>query len=101
MKFSVVIPTYNRIGTLRRTLAAATVQAFPDYEIIVVDDESSDGTPEMVQRAFPSARLLRQTHGGRAAARNRGIEAATGDVIAFTDDDCLPPPDWLARLANR
>ena len=100
MKFSLVIPTYNRIGTLRQTLAAATTQAFPNYEVIVVDDGSSDETSERIQHEFPTVQLLHQSHDGPAAARNQGIEAATGDIIAFTDDDCLPPADWLARLAD-
>lgn len=100
MKFSIIIPAYNRTGTLRQTLTAATDQDFSQYEVIVVDDGSSDGTPEMVEHEFPSVQLLRQPNRGPAAARNRGIEAATGDIIAFTDDDCLPPNDWLARLAD-
>lgn len=100
MKFSILIPAYNRTNTLRRTLTVATRQEFSDYEVIVVDDGSSDGTPEMVQQEFPAVRLLSQSNRGPAAARNRGIEAATGDIIAFTDDDCLPPNDWLTRLAD-
>ncbi len=98
---SLVIPTHNRKDTLRRCLAAATGQCYPDYEIIVVDDGSMDGTVEMVRRAFPQVRYIRQEpNRGPAAARNRGIEAAFGEIIAFTDDDCLLPPDFLSRLAD-
>jgi len=100
MKFSIIVPAHNRMGTLRQTLAAATDQDFSEYEVIVVDDGSSDGTPEMVQREFSSVRLLRQPNRGPAAARNTGLLAAWGEIIAFTDDDCLPPNDWLARLAD-
>ncbi len=98
-RFSVVIPTYNRKGWLRRCLEAVTQQDYPDYEIIVVDDGSIDGTEEMVRREFPQVCCLRQEpNRGPAAARNRGIEVATGEIVAFTDDDCLVPRDWLYRL---
>jgi GT2 family glycosyltransferase len=100
MKFSVIIPTYNRIGRLRRTLAALALQSYAAHETIVVDDGSSDGSADMVTREFPQVRLIRQANRGPAAARNAGIRAATGEIVAFTDDDCLPPPDWLARLAD-
>ncbi|MFN3704674.1 MAG: glycosyltransferase family 2 protein [Thermoflexales bacterium] len=101
MRISLVVPTHNRKDTLHRCLAAATDQDYPDYEVIVVDDGSTDGTGEMVQREFPQVRYIRQEpNWGPAAARNRGIEAAAGDIIAFTDDDCLLPPDFLSRLAD-
>lgn len=101
MRFSIVIPTYNRKDLLRRCLAAATNQNYPEYEVIVVDDGSTDGTGEMVRREFPQVCYIRQEpNRGPAAARNRGIEAATGEIVAFTDDDCLVPPDWLSRLAD-
>ncbi len=98
-RFSVVIPTYNRKALLRRCLEAALGQDYPDYEVIVVDDGSTDGTGEMVRREFPQVRYIRQEpNRGPAAARNRGIEAATGEIVAFTDDDCVVPRDWLTRL---
>ncbi|MBI5566774.1 MAG: glycosyltransferase family 2 protein [Chloroflexi bacterium] len=100
MRFSVVIPTYNRQTTLRQTLTALIAQDYPDYEIIVVDDGSTDGTAEMIDADFPAVRYVRQANRGPAVARNRGLAAATGDVVAFTDDDCLAPADWLARLAE-
>lgn len=100
MKFSVVVPTFNRAATLRQTLTALISQDYPDYEIIVVDDGSTDGTREMIAREFPQVHYVYQANRGPAAARNRGIAIATGDIIAFTDDDCLPPRDWLSRLAD-
>ncbi len=101
MRFSIVIPTHNRKDTLRRCLAAATDQDDPDYEVIVVDDGSIDGTGEMVRQEFPQVQCIRQEpNRGPAAARNRGIEVATGEIIAFTDDDCLLPSDFLSRLAD-
>ncbi len=99
MNISLVIPTYNRKDLLRRCLATATSQVYPDYEVIVVDDASTDGTDAMVLQEFPQVCYLRQaTNGGPAAARNRGIAAATGEIIAFTDDDCLIPPAFLTCL---
>jgi glycosyltransferase involved in cell wall biosynthesis len=101
MRFSITIPTYNRINRLRRCLAAATSQDYQDYEVIVVDDGSTDGTGDMIKQEFPKANYIRQEpNRGPAAARNAGIRAATGEIIAFTDDDCLPPLDWLTRLAD-
>lgn len=100
-RFSVVVPTHNRKTLLRRCLCALVHQQYPDYEIIVVDDGSADGTGDMVQREFPQVRYLRQEPNlGPAAARNRGVHVARGEIVAFTDDDCVPPPDWLARLAQ-
>ena len=101
MRISVVIPTHNRKALLRRCLAAVTQQDYPHYEVIVVDDGSTDGTEAMVRNEFPQVRYLRQEpNRGPAAARNRGIEAATGEVVAFTDDDCIVPTDWLSALAQ-
>jgi glycosyltransferase involved in cell wall biosynthesis len=101
MRISVVIPTHNRKDALRRCLAAAMSQDYPDYDVIVVDDGSTDGTGEMVQREFPQVRTLRQEPcRGPAAARNRGIEAASGEMVAFTDDDCVVPPEWLTTHAS-
>lgn len=99
MNFSVIVPTYNRKELLRRCLAAVVNQDVTDYEVIVVSDASSDGTSKMVQKEFPNVHFLDQRRNrGPAAARNRGIEIARGEIIAFTDDDCEPPPDWLSSL---
>jgi len=104
VKLSVVVPTYNRRALLERVVEAILRQTLPAerYEVIVVDDGSDDGTDtlgaELARRG--NVRFIRQGHQGPAAARNRGIREASGDAVAFTDDDCLAPQDWLERLAD-
>lgn len=101
MRFSVIIPTYNRKPLLLRCLAATTRLDYPDYEIIVADDGSTDGSLDAARHLFPNVRYLpHPTNSGEPAARNRGLRTATGEIIAFTDDDCVPPPDWLQRHAR-
>lgn len=93
---SVVIPAYNAAATIGRTLGALAAQHVPGgFEIIVVDDGSSDGTRDVVVQAELDVRLLCRERGGAAQARNAGAAAAQGDVIAFTDADCFPTRDWL------
>ena len=99
MRFSVVIPTFNRKDMLRRCLTALAVQDYPDYEVLVVDG-GSDGTEQMMAQEFPRFRYLRETRSGPSVARNLGIHEASGDIVAFTDDDNVAPPDWLSRLAD-
>ena len=97
---SVVVPTYNRAATLRRCLEALATQDYAGpWQVIVVDDGSTDETPDVVN-AFPGFVHLRQANRGPAAARNRGIREASHEIVAFTDDDCLAPADWLIRLGD-
>ena len=83
--FSVIIPTYNRAHTLPRAIESVLAQSFTDYELIVVDDGSSDETAKILER-YP-IRMIRQPNSGVSAARNRGIEAARGQIIALLDSD--------------
>ncbi|HEY3731877.1 MAG TPA: glycosyltransferase [Steroidobacteraceae bacterium] len=102
-QFSVVIPTCNRETTVDRALRSVAAQSFDDYEVIVVDDASTDGTPELLQ-AVRSERchLIRnEIRLGVSAARNRGVQAATGQWIVFLDDDDHLIPGALAALDNR
>ncbi len=91
---TVVVATHNRADRLRSLLAALRSQTFTEFEVVVVDDASTDGTGEVLRgAAVRSVRLER--NGGPAAARNAGWRSATTDLIAFTDDDCTPTPTWL------
>ena len=99
MNVSVVIATYNRRDILRRTLESVASQSHAAHEVIIADDGSTDGTPELAAE-FPQVTFLRQENRGSSAARNLGVQRATGDVVAFTDDDCVVPPDWLERIVD-
>ena len=106
--FSVVIPTYNRKPILEKCLRAMEQQviapksAIAGYEIIVVDDGSTDGTVTWLQaeaEQFPHVRLREQEHRGPAAARNLGVAAAQGDTIIFIDSDLVVTPHFLQAHA--
>jgi len=92
---SVIIPAYNAEATLGGCLAALHAQSLSHdrYEVIVVDDGSTDRTAEVARRH--GVRLVRQSNAGPAAARNRGAQAAGGEILLFTDADCEPAPDWI------
>lgn len=104
VRVSVVIPAFNAASTIERAITSARVQTEENLEIIVVDDASSDQTPEIVAEAAKSdarVRLLRQpVNAGPAAARNRGIAAAKGDWIALLDADDSYFPERLAKLLS-
>ncbi|HEV8238793.1 MAG TPA: glycosyltransferase [Thermoanaerobaculia bacterium] len=96
---SVVIPTYERLDVLPEVLAGLAAQrGAPDFEVVVVDDGSRDATPDFLARyAGPLAlAVLRQENRGPAAARNAGVAAARGELVAFLGDDTVPEPGWLA-----
>ncbi len=98
VRYSVVIPAYNAGRTLPDTLAALRNQSVPpeDYEVIVVDDGSTDETPSVVRRL--GAKCITQPNRGPAAARNRGVRAARGEFVLFTDADCVPERDWIRQM---
>lgn len=97
--FSVIVPAYNAGDTIGRCIEALLKQSSQDgrYEIIVVDDGSTDNTPEVVQ-SFSGVRFFQQDRQGPASARNLGARKARGDFILFTDADCEPVPEWAERL---
>ena len=96
-RVSVVIPTYNRAGTVGRAIASALAQTDQDREIIVVDDGSTDATAAVVARLGDAVRYVRQENRGVAAARNRGIREARGAYVAFLDSD----DEWLPEKLDR
>jgi glycosyltransferase involved in cell wall biosynthesis len=96
--FSVIIPTFNRVQFCRAAVESVLSQEFRDFELIVVDDGSTDGTAEMLKHYGNRLRLLRQENQGQSIARNAGIAAATGDYVAFLDSDDQWFPWTLAIL---
>ena len=78
-------------------LASLETLDYPDYEVIVVNDGSTDCTLEIAER-FPYCRIISQENKGLSVARNVGAEAATGEIVAYTDSDCVADPDWLTYL---
>jgi glycosyltransferase involved in cell wall biosynthesis len=99
---SVIVPTRDRPGQLARCLEALRNQTVVDsLEIVVVDDGSADPAALESAADHPKVRLVRQSRSGPSAARNRGVRAAHGAYVCFTDDDCEPQPDWAERLADR
>jgi len=98
--FSVVIATYNRRALVVRAVASVLAQTFPDYELIVVDDGSDDGTADVLRGYGDRVRVIRQSNQGPGAARNRGIAAAEGKYIAFLDSDDLWYPWTLESYAS-
>lgn len=95
-RVSVVIPCFNTERYIAATLRAVLAQTGAALEVIVVDDGSTDGSAAIVEREFPQVRLMRRANAGVAAARNAGIDAATGDWVAFCDADDIWLPDKLA-----
>jgi len=102
---TVVVPTYERPEQLGRCLTALVAQTLDvdEYQVVVVDDASSCDLEQVIEpyRSRLRLQLVRQSHQGPAAARNRGVGTAEGELIAFTDDDCEPHPAWLESLRDR
>ena len=98
-RFSVIVCTHNGGATLRACLDSLGRLSHPDHEVLLIDDGSTQDIAA-IARAFPFVCCHRQDHAGLSAARNLGAKLATGDILAYTDDDCLAEPDWLDRLAE-
>jgi glycosyltransferase involved in cell wall biosynthesis len=96
-KISVVVCSYNGSSTIDETLTSLANLNYPNYEIIVVDDGSTDNVSLIAQTH--RAHLIRQENLGLSAARNAGLTAATGEIVAYIDDDAYADPDWLRYLA--
>ncbi|BFI73758.1 hypothetical protein YN1_7450 [Nanoarchaeota archaeon] len=101
VKVSVAIPTYNRKEKLRRLLNSLKESTFKDFEIIVVDDASTDGTEEMIKEEFPNIKYIRHKRPTLVAkSRNDAIESSEGDFIFFIDDDNVVEKDTIEKLVN-
>jgi len=98
-RISVVVCSYNGARTIRDCLDGLEQLAYPDYEVIVVDDGSTDSTAAIASRY--DYRLIRTENRGLSNARNTGLKAATGEIVAYIDDDAYPDPHWLTYLAAK
>jgi glycosyltransferase involved in cell wall biosynthesis len=88
---SIVMPAYNRADTILRAIRSVQEQTYQDWELIVVDDGSTDGTATLIEGMDPRMKVIRQENRGFVGARNTGLEASTGEYIAFLDSD----DEWL------
>lgn len=88
MRFSIIIPTYNRAHIISKTIDSVLSQSYSDYEVILVDDGSTDNTNEVIERfKDPRIKYFKKENGERGAARNYGLERATGEYVNFFDSD--------------
>jgi len=101
MKISVIIPTFNRLDLLKRAIDSILNQSIKPYDIIVVDDGSTDGTSDMIQQKYKSIKLIQQKNSGVSVARNNGIKNAQGDWIALLDSDDEWKKNKLEEQVNK
>ena len=99
---TVVLPVFNRAQVVRRAIGSVLSQSFGDYELIVVDDGSRDATPKrLAEFSDPRIRVISLSHNrGACAARNRGIEAARGEIVCFLDSDDVYLPEKLEAVSK-
>ena len=101
--FSVLCPAHNARLTIEATMRSVRAQTYEDFEMVIVDDGSSDETAELIEAfsaADPRIRLIRQANAGTAGARNRALAAARGELISMIDNDDMWTPDYLASVAE-
>jgi len=95
---SVIVPAYNAERTIKDCIESLLNQDYKDkYEVIVVDDGSTDDTAQIMAK-YPTVKFIKQSNAGPAAARNRGASEANGEIILFTDSDCVPERDWIRMM---
>ncbi len=96
---SIIIPTYNRAAILKETCRSVLRQSCGDFEILIIDDGSSDDTRQVIERiADPRVRYFFKENGGQSSARNKGLAEANGEYVAFLDADDLWPADYLQAM---
>lgn len=95
------MPFYNSEKTIRRCINSLLNQSYPknEYEIIFVDDGSTDGSAGIVSK-FKKIKLIKRSHGGPAVARNAGVKSSKGQIIMFTDADCIPDKKWIRNMSE-
>ncbi len=96
-KVSVIIPVYNGAATIGRALASVFAQTFTDYEVVVVNDGSTDDTASVLAGYGDRIRVMTQPNRGLPAARNAGVRASSGEYVAFLDDD----DEWMPQMLER
>jgi glycosyltransferase involved in cell wall biosynthesis len=99
-KVSVVICAYNAERTMDTCLASLADLRYPNYEVLIVNDGSKDRTREIAEQ-YPGFTLINQPNRGLSVARNVGMQAARGEIVAYTDSDCVVDPDWLTYLVYK
>jgi len=99
-RVSVVVCAYNAERTIDRCLASLEALTYPNYEVIVINDGSRDRTLEIAE-SYTFCRIISQPNKGLSVARNVGAEAASGEIVAYTDSDCVADPDWLSYLVAK
>ncbi len=97
---SIIVVTRNRARSLERALLALRKLDYPNYEILVVDNDSTDDTQNVIEK-YRAKRVLSPSHCGIGYCRRKGVEASQGEIVAFCDDDCVPGSDWLTRFVER
>ena len=98
---AIVVPAYNEAVGIERSVRSLAASEYPDFEIVVVDDGSNDGTADIVERlSLPRLRVLRQQNGGKPSALNTGIGATTAPIVVMVDGDTLFEPTTLQRLVQ-
>ena len=99
VRFSVIIPLYNKEAYIEQTLGSVLAQTYPFFEVIIVDDGSSDASLQIVNRITDSRiRVISQVNSGVATARNRGVKEAKENYVAFMDADDFWAPNYLERI---
>jgi glycosyltransferase involved in cell wall biosynthesis len=99
IRFSLIVCTYRGVRTLEECLESLTRIRYPDYEILLVNDGADEGVAGIAKK-FPAIRHIGMEHAGLSAARNLGAAEASGDVLVYTDDDCVADEEWLLYLAE-
>ena len=102
-KISVIIPVYNGEKTLRKCLKSILNQTYNNYEVIIIDNNSTDKSKDIIKGFQSKSKKITyvfEAHRGRGSARNAGIIKAKGEIIVMTDSDCIVPNNWIQELTN-